>query len=454
MTNWKLARRDLLKRLGVGAAVLPILRATRSFAAAGPLKRFMVFQMSEGLRQQYWKPNPGSLLTGVLPVTLQAFEKHRADMTVIPGLNNPGGGGGHGSYGCVYYGLGGTGGGQYKEPTGKTVDQIIANALPKPASGHLSVHYAVQFDRPPTSTSSPGGRRAFWAGAGSPINPVLDPIQGYMSLFTGGETAPMGQAPDPEAAKRLIAQKKSILDYVGDSLDDFSSRLGSADKMAIEHHHESIRQLETQIATVPSMTGGSGGGSCGGAPTPGTDFAAFAAYPAVMKAQTNLMVAALKCGVTNVATIQTGDSSGNNINFGAFVPGLPATSKNNYKSPYRNWHDLGHNPVLDGTDHKKIVDRWFMDRWAEVFDQMKGIQEEGGTLFDNTVTLVGNHMEEGANHNSNAIPWMVFGKGWGSINAGNCIGGGGKVAGVMAGICKAFGIQHPFGAPMPGFNKG
>jgi hypothetical protein len=451
MTNWKLARRDLLKSLGVGVGVLPLLRATNAFAA-GPVKRFMVFQMSEGLRQAFWKPPVGSLMTGALPATLQAFEKFRADMTIIPGLNNPGGGGGHGSYGCVYYGLGGTGGGQYKEPTGKTVDQIIANALPKPASGHLSVHYAVQFDRAPTSTGMPGGRRAFWAGAGAPINPVLDPIQGYMNLFTGGEMAPTGPAPDPAAAKRLIAQKKSILDYVGSSLDDFSSRLGKDDKAAIEHHHESIRQLETQIATVPSMMP-SGGGSCGGQPMAGQDFAAYSAYPNVMKAQTNLMVAALKCGVTNVATIQTGDSSGNNINFGAFVPGLPMTSKNNYKSPYRNWHDLGHNPVMDGTDHKKIVDRWFMDRWAEVFEQMRGITEEGGTLFDNTVTLVGNHVEEGANHNSNAIPWMVFGKGWGSINAGNCIGGGGKVAGVMAGICKAFGVTHPYGAPMAGFNK-
>jgi hypothetical protein len=439
MTNWKLARRDLLKKLGVGAAVLPLLRATNAFAA-GPNKRFMVLQMSEGLRQQYWKPAVGSLLTGPLPVTLQAFEKYRADMTIIPGLNNPGGGGGHGSYGCVYYGLGGTGGGQYKEPTGKTVDQIIANGLGKPASGFLSIHTAVQFDRPPTSTGMPGGRRAFWAGAGAPISPQLDPYMTYKAIFAGGDSGPTTTT-DPAAVQKMIARRKSLLDYVGGSLDDFKSRLGKADRDAIDHHHESVRQLETQLAQVPVDSG-----KCGGEPMAGIDLAPYDKYPAVMKAHTNLMVAALKCGITNVVTIQTGDSSGNNINFGAFVPGLPATSKNNYKSPYRNWHDLGHNPIMDGQDHKKIVDRWFMDRWAEVFDQMKAVPEEGGTLFDNTVTLIGNHVEEGANHNSNAIPWMLFGKGWGKLNAGNCIGGGGAVKGVMAAICEAFGVQHMYGA--------
>ena len=48
----------------------------------------------------------------------------------------------------------------------------------------------------------------------------------------------------------------------------------------------------------------------------------------------------------------------------AFVPGIPAKSPNNYKTPYRNWHDLGHNPTLNGVDHKQIVDQWCHQRVA------------------------------------------------------------------------------------------
>jgi len=446
MKDWKLARRDLLKHLGVGAACLPLLQTTKGWAAPVGQKNLVILQMSEGLRQTYWKPPGGPLAT--LTPTLISFEPIKSDLMVIPGLTNAGGGGGHGSYGCVYYGMGGTGGGQYKEPTGKTLDQVVANALGAPASGHLSLNLGIQMERAPRSTTSPGGTMCFWTGAGNPINPTGDPYAVYKDIFAGGDTNPNA---DPATIKRLLAQKKSILDYVGDTLDDFKSRLGNDDRAAIDAHHESVRQLEQQLATAPVDAS-----KCGGAPMAGIDLAAYETYPKVMQAHLNLMLAALKCGVTNVATLQTGDSSGNNINFGAFVDGLPARSSNNYKSPYRNWHDLGHNPIQAGVDHKKIVDKWFMDQWMNwFFMPMKAAPAAGGTLYDNVLTLIGNHMEEGANHNSGAIPWMVVGKGWGKLNSGTCIpGGGAKVSSVMAGICNAIGVQHPYGAPLGGMIKG
>ena len=160
-----------------------------------------------------------------------------------------------------------------------------------------------------------------------------------------------------------------------------------------------------------------------------------------------LLVAALKCGVTNVVTLQNGDSSGNSINFGAFVPGLPALSKNNYKSPYRNWHDLGHSPVMDGVDHKKIVDAWFMTRFAELFAQMKMIPEGEGTLFDNTVIVIGNHMQEGGNHDAQKNPMMVVAGKNLRMNTGQCVASGGKpVSQLYADVLSALGVQHTYGA--------
>jgi hypothetical protein len=444
--DWKLARRDLLKRLGVGAACLPLLRATSARADTG-LKRFVVLQMSEGLRQMHWKPATGSLMTQTLPYSATPFEPHKADMIFIPGLNNPGSGNGHNSYGCVYYGLGSTGGG-YKEPTGKTIDQVVASALPKPSSGHGSMHLHIQLERAPRSTTEAGGSRCFWTGQGQPINPVGDPYAVYRQIFAGGDTNPNA---NPAEVKRLMLRKKSVLDYVGGALDDFKGRLGTEDRDAISAHHQSVRELELQLQSAPAADG-----SCGGQPEAGMIKVEDGNhYPLILKAHLNLMVAALKCGITHVATLQTGDSSGNNINF-AFVPGIPATSRNNYKSPYRNWHDLGHSPIMDGEDHKRIVDRWFMEQWAGMFAQMKAIQEPGGSLFDNTITLIGNHMEEGANHNSNAIPWMLAGgRSMNYLNLGSCISGSGnRVASVMSGIAGAIGVPNsPYPAPLNGLRK-
>jgi hypothetical protein len=447
MTNWHLARRDLLKQLGVGLACLPALQAKNAFGqAAGPAaKHLMVLQMSEGLRQQFWRPPTGPLTT--LTPTLMPFEPHKQDLIVLPDMSNPGiGAGGHASYGVIYYGKGATGGG-YVQPTGATFDQVAANGLPKLPSGRKSMHAWVQLHLPPLPTTSAGGTHCFWTGAGQPINPVGDPYAVYKEVFAGGDFNSMA---DPAAIKRLMNRKKSILDFVGSNLDDFRKRVGTEDRNAIEAHFGAIRELETQLQASAANPGAR---ACGGDPGM-LDIDDRANYPKIQTAHLNLLVSALKCGVTNVVTLQHGDSSGNSINFGAFVPGLPALSKNNYKSPWRNWHDLGHSPVQDGVDHKKIVDTWFMARFSQLVTEMKAVQTGNGSLFDNTIILIGNHMQEGANHDAQKAPMMVLaGKNMG-LATGQCVASAGKGIGTLyADLLNALGVPHTYGAGI-GIKKG
>ena len=284
-------------------------------------------------------------------------------------MSNPGiGAGGHGSYGVIYYGKGATGGG-YKEPTGPTFDQVAANgaAQDRPAAASRCT--------PGCSCTCRRCRPPRWAAPaasgpaqGQPINPVGDPYAVYKEIFAGGDfnTA----AADPAAVKRLMANKKSILDFVGANLDDFRKRLGTEDR-TVDRGPLPGGPRAGDPAAVASATSPAAAAAPARAAPNMIDINDRAQYPNIQKAHMNLMVSALKCGVTNVVTLQHGDSSGNSINFGAFVPGLPALSKNNYKSPWRNWHDLGHSPIQDGVDHKKIVDAWFMARFAELFTQMK-----------------------------------------------------------------------------------
>src|SRR5205814_9826974 len=127
-------RRDVLKYLGVGAACLPLLSAGRAKGAMATAaqRTMIILHTSEGYRQQYWKPSaPGPL--GTLPDSLTPLEKHKADLIVMPDLDNIGFGsgasGGHGSYGAIYYGLE-PGKVSYKKPNGNTFDQEIASKLP------------------------------------------------------------------------------------------------------------------------------------------------------------------------------------------------------------------------------------------------------------------------------------------------------------------------------------
>jgi hypothetical protein len=448
-TKWEIARRDLLKSLGLGVACLPILTASKKSWAQGPVRKLLMIHATAGYWMANWRPNPGSLMTQTLPSSTSPLEPHKGDLVFLTSMTNAkytvGANWGHECYGTIYWGgdQKAPGGSKYQEPAGKTVDQWVGDGLPKALGGKISLNFQVQVDRKPSSGTT-GSSRCFWKGQGQPINPELNPARTYADLFAGMPAGPMTTGPDPAVVK-LLMQKKSILDYVGTSLTKFGGRVGKEDKQFIDGHLKSIRDLENELAGM----GGSGGVGRGTAKDPGpfTDEMILgdpALFPKIMDAYIDMAVAGLKAGVTNVATIQLSNSSGNQLNFGAFVPGIPAAGTG-YKSPFRNWHDLGHNPVMNGQNHKIIVDKWCMQKFADLIARMKGLQEPGGTMLDNTLIVWGNHMESGDNHFSQRIPWVFAGKGGaGSKVKVGTAASGASISNAMADICNIMGVT---GAP-------
>jgi hypothetical protein len=469
MKNWDIARRDLLKSLGIGAACLPLLSSSKVWGQAADgttnRKRFFLFHATAGYWMANWKPMDGSLMSQTLPSSMAPLEPHKQDLVVLHSMGNPeykvGSNWGHECYGTIYWGGAqkAPGGSKYQEPAGKTLDQWIGDGLPKNPAGRVTLNWQDQVDRQPRAGTT-GSIRCFWKGEGQPINPELNPAKTYGDLFAGKVTPPpttMGPGaptgPDP-AVTKLLAQKKSLLDYVGTSLEKFKKRVGTTDKQIIEGHLNSIRDLENEIAGT-GAGGGTGGGGTGGmlnpinAMNPGMfDDAAIMAdaalFPKIMDAYMDMMIVALSAGLSRVATLQLANSSGNQLNFGAFVPGIPARGTG-YKSAFRNWHDLGHNPSMGGVNHKVIVDKWCMDKFATFIGKLKSVKEpDGKTLFDNSLVLWGNHMESGDNHGSQKIPWMLAGKAGGTMLKGGTCKGGGTISNAMADICKAMGVP---GAP-------
>jgi hypothetical protein len=77
------------------------------------------------------------------------------------------------------------------------------------------------------------------------------------------------------------------------------------------------------------------------------------------------------------------------------------------------------------------------------------VPEPGGTMFDNTVILWANHMEEGHTHNSQKTPWMLAGNVGNYFRMGQCVNSTGKpVNGVLWHLCHALGMPvQTFGTP-------
>jgi hypothetical protein len=463
MKNWDITRRDLLKSLGVGAACLPILRSSKVWADQAASKRFLLFHNSEGYILNVWKPPVGALANATFPTSTKGLEPHRNELSFVSNLDQPnypvGYNWAHECYGVIYWGgPSSPPSGKYHEPHGATLDQVIAKAVPLEQGQRLSLNLMAQVDNKPAS-GTPGAFRCFWTGRGAPINPQGNPATVYSELFAG-RPAPMPTGggeptgPDPAAAK-LLGTQKSILDYVGKSLERFKLRVGREERGAIDGHFSAIRTLETEISGLGRPRPGSNGGGFTAPMPEAFQNAAIASqpglFPKIMKAQMDIALAALTSGVTRVATLQLSNSAGNYFNFGLFVPGVPVRNSTGYKSDFVNFHDAAHNPEQGGVKVKELIDKWFMDRFGEFLTTAKSVEEPGGNFLDNNVVMWGNHMGDGGAHSAYQIAWILAGKGGGALRTGVHIdggtplrgGGGGKsTSNAMADICRIMGVKE------------
>ena len=340
--NWQLARRELLKGLGLGAACLPILQATKSYAqvATAP-KRAMFILLTEGYRPGQVAPPAGPLASATLPAVTAPLEKHKNDLSILTNLGNPQFRGclrwGHGTYGTIFAqdrGDPNTGNGkEYWEPMGPTIDQVIAKGIKAPPGTLPSLALGVRVG---TNSGGTGSNRCFYSGPKQPITPEADPYKLFGMLFSG---RPAGSMPDP-AGDKLRAERKSLLDYVGGSLEKFRSQLGSEDRVVIEGHLNSIRNIEVEL-TTPRMPAGMCMAPSGDAAQP-VDIASNNNNPALLNVGFQLMTAALRCDVTRVATLQFGDATGGSVTFPVVNVG-------------RNWHSLGHNPGRRQAGGRQVV---------------------------------------------------------------------------------------------------
>jgi hypothetical protein len=445
MNAWELRRRDLLKALGVGMGCLPLLRS--SYARAATPKRLLIVASTEGYRQEFWRPMDGSLMGQTLPDSSSTLEPHKADLIFLPGLTHPTfTGGAHGAF-PNHLSTSNSGVKEYRVPTSATFDQVVGPPLAMPNNLQMAtLNLGILSDKGIMGEGA-NSRYCFAKGKDQIVVPEQDPWKTYARLFGGAGAQPA--MPDP-AVTRLLSQKKSILDYVGRDLDKFANRVGKDDGEIVRGHLNAIRDLEKDLHTLKPDAS-----LCGGMASMAKEATMAINYPATLNMSFDLMVAALKCDVTRVAALQMVDAGGANLPWN-FLPGIPERGAG-FHTRLRNWHDLGHNPVLNGVDHKRIADKWCMEQFAGLIARMKAIPEEGGTMLSNSVVLWTNHMEDGKNHNCQKLPWILAGQGGGYFKTGQCALSAGKsLNGVLADVANAIGVpmaswgDASYGKPWPG----
>jgi len=403
--NPKYSRRAVLKRLGLGAAFLPLLSTERARAAnaGGFPTRFIAVTWTDGIcPPSFYSTGEAGPLTGTLPATLQALSpwsskvtlfRHASsvqspfELTTMIDAQSPYGG--HWSYPALLTGDV-TVNGTSSTANAPSIDQIIANDLGSQGVNNALLNVGC---RPFTTYTS-------WRGAKTPNTPQTDPYKLFNKFFSGGalSTAQMNA---------LLSRRKSVLDYVGGELGTFSKKLGTDDRAKVQIHLDSIRSLEKQLAsstppsascTTPVLT-----------PT-GLNFNTVANYPNHVKFMTDLVAAAVICGKSRAVTLDLIDNGGgNSLTF----PWL--------EIPSPDFHAIAHQGQAN-YKQKVLIDQWFYGQCvAALVAKLAAVPEGDGTVLDNTVILVCNDMSEGSFHFVGSIPYVMIGSAGGFFKTGRLV---------------------------------
>lgn len=415
--RWLLSRRAVLGSLAV-AGVSPLLGVSRSASAATVApKRFVVVHVPEGMWKEVQRPTATSL--GPVFSPLENFKSKILFLNNLNMASRDFGPGGDGHHRGVPHMLTGTEMLNVSQAGGASVDQQIAERIRDPSS-RKSLHLAVRIRYGDTNS------RCIWSGPGQVVLPEESPYNAYKTVFANG--VPTG----PSAPK--VDLRKSALDYSLQETNALKARLAVDDRQKLESYHQSLREIEKRLAALPPDVGA---GVCvkPNQGTPYSDVEAMEVYPQVGQLQMDLLVSALQCDLTRVATLHWGNS-----NDQCTYPWLDINALG---------HDLSHNSVGEAAAKKLKVYNWYAQQFAYLLNKLELAKEGTGSMLDNTVVLWVSEFSDSNAHAADKLLWTLMGNVGGYFRSGRVVDCGGRsVNDLHTTLCNAFGLNMAkFGNP-------
>jgi hypothetical protein len=421
MPNVTPTRRQTLAAL-VAAPFLAQLapRAARGQTRGGARRRVVVFTPN-GTVHQHWRPRAngadfdfpaGSILEPLAPV--------RRDLVVLDGVDYVGVSNHEGGMAAML--TGGVGG----ATDGASIDQYVAAQIGG-ADRFPSLEIGVQ-------TSAWGGTvqtRMSYRRAGEMVPPEDDPRALYRRLF--GDARPDAPAPD-----RALLRRRSVLDVLGGELRQLSARLPAAERPKLDAHLAALRRMETSLSTDPAMGRDGCPPAAPSVGSPGDNDQ----FPTVGKAQMDLLVAALACGQTRVASLQWAHTV--------------APQVFTWVGLGDGHHALSHmgDENAAGVAQFVTAERWFSEQFLYLVNKLKELPEPGGdgSLFDHTLVVWAKELGDSRLHDCLSVPWVLTGGASGGLRPGRYVRlDHAPHQKLLVSICHLMGLDNPtFGDPSHG----
>ncbi|MBL9017459.1 MAG: DUF1552 domain-containing protein [Myxococcales bacterium] len=422
-------RRDLLAGGAAALLALPFVRRARGHAG-GNAKRLIILYHPDGVpgpssngQPSAWHPT-GDGTQFTLPAPLAALQPYKDRCVFFRGL----------SMGATD--AGSHPGGAKKMLTavdggnGISIDQRLAQTI-----GAGSPFRSLYLGAMANQNGASGDKHISYVAPGVTATPDDDPVAAFARVFAGSGTT-TGGGSDPARQRRL-----SVLDRAKGDLDDLRGKLAGTERAKLDLHLEALREVEQRI--TGTGTGG-GGASCS---APAIDAAGLTSstlyaperFPQILRAQIDLMVQAMACGLTRVGVIQASIHTSELImsrfmGTPMYDPGFDMRS--HQASHYGASHDASHREYVAFVRQAT----WWMDQLAYLLAQLAARPEDGGTMLDHSLVLSCTEVCDGNTHGHDDMPFILAGGGSGRIRTGRLLNlGYRRHADLLVSIANAMG---------------
>lgn len=446
--KWLIDRRTCLKGLGAALA-LPLLESMgwaetppKGAGAWKPPVRLGFMYMPHGvIMSRFWPKDAAAFRSGALPPIIASLAPVRDRCLMVKGISGvpiaPFNGAPHALELSTWLTA------TLPDPDrrasihiGISADQIAANYV-----GGMTALPSLELATMPQThkENQEGLNENYYSHCSfrSPTQPVpaeVNPGAVFRRLFQGTDRGPANANANAQALSTDGELDRSLLDLVLGGAKDLRGRLGRADQQKIDEYLDGVRALERRIASIEhrQREGDKAGdarrrdgdsplidvaipdGDVKGNSPEKSQFVRRTAEgesevkrSEYMQVMCDLMLLAFQADITRVAT---------------YIGSTP----NGVSYPELGFSDQHHSQTHYGTDQVKIdkvakINALNVEQFAYMVTKMANLKEGAGTLLDNCIMMWGSGLEDGDKHERKNLPFVIAGKGGGTLNTGRFI---------------------------------
>ena len=242
----------------------------------------------------------------------------------------------------------------------------------------------------------------------SPTQPVpaeIDPRNVLNRLF--------GKKGDSGRVSKVNPLDRQMLDRVLGGARDLRKTLAKSDQQKLDEYLDSVRAVERRIAAIEQRQQEAALEKAGvrtakrnasDAPPIEVKIPEGDKRSEYMQVMCDLTVLAFQTDTTRVSTYI--GSTPNGVSY----PELGFTDKHHSQTHHENRQEM--------VDKVAAITKFNIDQFAYMVKKMASLPEGDGTLLDNCIMMWGSGLEDGNRHRRENLPFIIAGKGGGTIKTG------------------------------------